>query len=439
MSARLLIIAAVCFAASCNQAKAPSPAKPDDFALKLSVEAAAGAVQRVELPASALIAFQRSDRGDVRIFDANDRPLSLALIDDRSVGVTTTRLSPIPFTSQQQAGSDKPVSVRIERGGDRIAVDAGEAVGDPVENSVLLDARRLTGTAAAMRLDADIPSGRPVSVSIAASADLKNWQPIAEPVLFRADASGPVVGADRIDLSGIAVARQYLKLSWTGAPDIQINGALISTTGGPTSPRVKVTAKLPKSSDPHRIDFALNGGNVPAAIRLTMTGRDGVLPLRLLGRNATDEPWSLLALASLRQGAGDAKFELSGREQSHYRIEADQRSAGFSTPPAVTLEYEPIALIAGFNGNAPYRLAVGNSAAQPAIFPIAELTDKPGPFPPAKLSANTAGQPATVALDAPDSGPTQRSLWLWLSLLTGVAILAFVAYRLMKTNSSNNN
>jgi Protein of unknown function (DUF3999) len=432
-------IIACCFVASCTQADTSSPANPDDFSLRMTVDAAAGKVQRVDLPASALIAFQRKDRGDVRIFDAHDRPLSLAIVDDRATMLTATRLSPIPYAATSQRLTDTPISVTIDSGAGRVAVTSGAPAGVPLDKAILFDARRLSGAVTAIKLDADIPVGQPVPVNIASSSDLKIWQPLGEAILFRAEASGPIVGADRIELADSPVAGRYIRLSWAASSNARFTSAVVTTTGGPVPPRVTVAAKLSTMADPHHIDFAIGSSMTPVAIHVRMTGKDGVLPLRLLGRNIADEPWSLLAVAGLRQDVGYAKLALNDQEKTLFRIEADRRSAGFSQPPSLSFEYDPISLLAAFNGDAPYHLAIGNSAAPPAFFAAADLTEMRAPFPRAKVNVGTADQRAIVIVSAPRSGPAPRTILLWLSLVIGVAALAYVAYRLMKPHNPDTN
>ena len=80
MIRRLSIALLALTIAACDGAEAPDPTRPDQFAARLAVEpATGGTVQRVILPEQALVAIQRADLGDVRIYDGRGKPLSLAL------------------------------------------------------------------------------------------------------------------------------------------------------------------------------------------------------------------------------------------------------------------------------------------------------------------------------------------------------------------------
>lgn len=63
---KLVMALLILSATSCDRAPA-DPSRPDAFALQLPLKPAAdGALQRLTLPAEALVALQRRDLGDVR-------------------------------------------------------------------------------------------------------------------------------------------------------------------------------------------------------------------------------------------------------------------------------------------------------------------------------------------------------------------------------------
>lgn len=438
---RVLILAmALALTASCGRQAGDRALRPQDFAVLLPLEAAAGdPVQRVDLSAEALVGLKRADRGDIRIFDANGRPLATALLDAAEASPDITHLEAIPVAAQTGTSPSSGVSVRVERDGSAVTVDTENGGIGTAAGGVLFDARKLTDPAQAIILDADLPIQRPVTMTVEASDDLKSWHMLAEQVLFRPGADAELLGSGRIELSGTSLTGQYLRVSWGDAPEARITGASVFTTRSPSAPRIAVPTNGLSLVDSHHLRFTLPPGPTPSGMRLTMTGQDGVVPLRLFGRDHADEPWVLLAVASLRQGATDAMLETGDSSMHEFSLEADSRSAGFSQAPRLALLYDPINVLVAFNGAAPYQLTVGDELAGPTFFAVTDLGST-GPYPLARLGDEEVGD-GDVAVDlAPakySAIPALRTLALWSALILGAIVLIIAAYRLFRTNAED--
>lgn len=420
--------------ASCGQADRDKPLGPRDFALLLPVEADAGPLERIALPPAALAAIRRRDKGDIRVFDAQDRPLSLALLPGGPGELAVVRLKAIPFALPQSPSPGSSISVRVDRGAQAIRVKTDDASPAAPDHAVLLDTRQLNQPAVSITLDADVPVQRPVTVSLAVGGDLSHWQDLTRKVLFRPDQGAGLLGSGRIDLGGEVLGGRYLRVAWSGAPASMVTGASLATSPDPMPRRVTVAAKGAVMADPHHVLFTLPAGAGPTALMVAMTGRDGVVPIRLLGRAAADQPWAPLALASVRQGEKAALLELGDGGWREFMVEADTRSAGFSQMPRLDLQFAPVEVLAAMNGAAPYRLAVGQAKAPPAFFGMAELVTRPGPFPQARVMDDGRDVEIDVAIGKARTGLAPRIVALWAVLIGGVLVLAFAAYRLFRAN-----
>lgn len=420
---------------SCEKHNESNTPGPGNFALSLPVEATpVGQVQRLDLPPAALIAIERADKGDIRILDAQGRPLAIALLGNPKSRIGEAHFKAITFTMQTGGGPDPSISIHVDRDGKAVTVNTADHSPAASDQAILLDTRKLTERVAAIALEAVLPVQRPITVIVDSSTDLKSWQPLAEHVLFRPAESSALLGSGQIPLSGVALGGSYLRISWTGAPDLRVAGATLYTTRSLLAQRVVIPAAGLTLADSHHLLLNTPAGVGPSAIRVTMTGRDGIVPLQLLGRSTPDQPWTPLAMASLKQGDKGALLEFGDRAMHEFSLKADSRSAGFSEVPSVKFEYEPVSVLAAFNGAAPYRLAVGNAAAKPTYFSVSEITRNPGPYPQAKVISS--GTPIVIhATD--DSGPphfTPRILTLWSILVLGTMVLAYAAYRLFRRN-----
>ncbi|HEX4848253.1 MAG TPA: DUF3999 family protein, partial [Novosphingobium sp.] len=273
--------------------------------------------------------------------------------------------------------------------------------------------------------------------TLESSGDLKNWEHLAEKVLFSPSAGQQPLGGAQMALAGSDLKQRYLRLSWQANAGVKLSGAFIDTARTAPPAALPLATKGARLDDAHNLRLAVATPAPLAGIELGGTKADGLLPLRLYGRDAGEQPWQALGAATLRGDGRPARFDLDSAAFRQYRIEADQRSAGFSQAPAVFLQLQPVTLIAAFNGEAPYRLAVGNAGAEGKYFAPADLTDAktaPADLPLAKVTA-AAAPVIDLAAGAADTPFTPRKLALWGALLLGTALLAFGAIRMLRANA----
>lgn len=430
---RLSVIFLALLACACGDRAETTDPKPQGFAVSLPVEPAPGPqVQRLDLPPAALLALKRADMGDIRLYDARNRPLSLALLDTQAVREERTRLTAIPFTQETAATAGMPVSIHVGRGQADVTVGAGGERGEALESAVLVDTRQIADRAVGITLDGQLPVRQPVNFSVTASGDLRTWEPLAEQVLFRPGDGPALLGAGRISLPASMLHGRYLRVAWQGARQLVLDGVTLHTLRTPPPVPVTVRATGLTLANAHQAVFAPPSAARLAAIRVTMTGSDGVVPLRLLGRTTAEAPWRPLGVASLRQDPKGVLLEVGDLSLRQFKLEADARSAGFSQAPGLELQFAPVSILAAFNGSAPYRLAVGNPEVQPSFFAASNLAGRGGPFPEAKVTGGD-GHPA-IDIGKPE-GFAPRTAALWAALLAGAAVLGFAAYKLLRANA----
>lgn len=448
MISRLAHIACLSLAAAslaaCSAEPVPEPKKQEDFAIVMAVAPEAGnALGRVVLPAAALAEVKRADLGDVRVFDAKGRTLSLALGYDRSGESSLLKASDLPAIpiAATPNGAAVPIAVNVTAGDATVAVtatDAADATDQRV--SILIDTRALALPVTGIELKAALPKQVPVTFLLEQGADLKTWQPLAEKVLLRPGNDPEVLGQARIALPGVTLRDRYVRVSWDAGPDIAVSGAKVFEAVERAPARVDLETSGAALAGPHELRFAPQLAVPIAAVKLEMTGQDGIVPLELFGRNDRSEPWGLLARGTLKQGDGPLSLELSGSTTREYRLVADQRSSGFSKVPKISLTVDPITIFAAFNEEGPYNLAVGHADAKPAWFDPADL-GKPSDLLRAwrrEAEVASAGDAPVILLApaAPETPFDPRKLALWGALLLGVAVLGFAAWRLLKAGAA---
>ncbi|WP_298212117.1 DUF3999 domain-containing protein [Acidovorax sp.] len=463
----VLATASLCLCAGVAQAAADA-SSPAAYAIRIPVTLAADApLQRVTLPAQVLVRLQSPGYADVRLFNGAGQPVPMALAGVAATSApeesVTLPAYPILGAASKGAAGLEGLSLRIEeRQGQRVVqIDTVATAGATATQAVrgaLLDARNVQLPVARMAVDADLPAGQPVTFRVQASKDLKHWQPLAETVLYRADAAAAPtapgrLGNEQIDLQRADLKGHYLRVTW-GDAAVTLRGATLATTRS-TGPRDRVSASLatPALANPRELVFALPFATPVAALAITPPGSNVLIPVRVLGRSHREQPWSPLASAVVYRMTMGGKeqasgpVELGGASVREIKIEADSKTPGFAAAPALALQFEPTQLVFLASGQGPFTLAAGlpgASAAASAFLPLASLVPGYQPVQENQLPVAladvaradiTGGQPADGALvpaATASGGISTRSAVLWGVLLAGVAALALMAWLLLR-------
>jgi hypothetical protein len=432
---RKSVLAALALLAGCQQAGQDAP----ETKLALTVEPQGSApVQRITLPAAALVAVRRADLADLRVLDRRDKPLALAIAPiETPADSASTAFTPYPIAGTAAAGEPgaPAVSIELARPGQTVSITTDGTPLGPSRAAVLLDTRALKDPAIAIDLGASLPAQVPVTFALDTSADLKTWQPLAEKVLFAPNGGNSPLGKAEVDLGGTALAGQFLRITWDSNRAVTLNRPTIRTARSKPPSLTALATKGAALDDAHDLRFATPFKAPLAAIGLRGSDADGVIPVQLFGRDAEEQPWQFLAAATLRPGK-TARLDLGGSGLGQYRIEADKRSAGFSAAPAIELMLAPVELVVAFNGEQPYRLTLGDAQEQPRFFQpgdIIEPNTRVGTLPLAKVESATAPV-ISLGAGAHDSPFAPRKLALWGALLLATVVLALGATRMLKAN-----
>lgn len=433
---RWTALIALSLLAACSQQSADERG----FAYTAAVEPQGSApVQRIALPIAALVAIKRDDLGDVRLLDARGKSLPLARLDQTGAEAVTRRKVPLyPVAAGSPGAAAAGVSIAVAQPGQTVSIEANGSAAQVGMAAAIIDSRALNEPAVGLDLDLDLPAQAPVSFTLEASADLKVWDLLAEKVLFSPSLGQPPLGGARIALPGSDLEQRYLRLSWKAVAGVKLRGAFVDTAKTAPAPPLPLTTRGAALDNAHHLRLAVPTPAPLAGIELAGTRADGLIPLRLYGRDAPEQAWQSLGAATLRGDGRTARFDLTGAALRQYKVEADRRSAGFSQAPAVTLQVRPLTVLAAFNGEAPYSLVAGNAAAESKYFAPADLAEArvlAGELPLAKVAPSP---PPVIDLGpgAADTPFAPRKLMLWGALLLATAVLAWGAIRMLRANAA---
>lgn len=449
---KAIVCVAALLAASCTPAGSDERVERDGYRVTLSViPSEGGGMQRLSLPAEALINLQRRDLGDIRIFDGSGKALPMAKISGGGIPQTERATASVPTypivgsasalkmteMSLQIDASDRARVVRIDGTVDPATVGTQEVVG------TLLDTRKLKQPAITVELDTQLPVRQPVTFMVEKSKDLKGWQRLAEKVFFRASEDKGVLGTQKISLESVDLTDHYLRITWTSATNllspVKVEAARVTTSKSIPLPRIAVATTTPDLVEPRDVRFAVAFDTPISAVSIK-TDRDSVTPITLFGRNEREEPWRTVSAGVIRNGR--ALLEVEDARYQSFRIEADKRTEGFSQAPQMELLFQPVQLAVQFNANAPFSLSAGQAEAENTYLTLEEIMPqeeglKLSQLPVATIASTVGDAPIVVLEGADDRRMPTRNLILWAALIAGAIVLTATALRLFRANAQD--
>lgn len=430
-------VVALALLGACAKEAPRDPAKPDSYAASFAVTPAEGGPeQRITVPVQALLALRNPTNTDLRLFDATGRSLPLAMVWPAAQETTVQTVPAYPVLGRSVPSAD---GVALTIGADRVArvVPLAGAAGPERPVAALIDTRGVTAPASALLLDLGYPEGQLVNLTVAASADLATWDVLRGYTVFRSGGAD-VVGPARVPLGDVSLKDRYLRVTWGDAQGVAIRQAMVQVRTGKAQLSIPVPARGARLVGTHDLQLALPPGEGPVALRIQLAGGEGLIPVTFASCVGREDPWQPLGAATLR-GENFAVLPLNdarpatGMVGSDVRIEADKRTPGFTAPPKVELLYAPVELVARFSGKPPYRLSAGLANAEGAFLQLEDIVAAGG-VAKLPLAAVEAGSvPVVDIAPAQTGGPfAGRKVALWLTLLAGVATLAFAVLRLLR-------
>lgn len=425
-------------------APAGSHDEPASYAVRVPIIVAAGStVHRLAIPAEVFAASQTPDLSDSRLFDARGRAMPMARVGSEDGPPRRDVLPALPILGAADALTVTGVSLRLDgRGRARVAQVEGTIPGGlatAVELGVLFDARAVEGKARSLTLDADVPVTQPVTFTVEASADLKDWRSIAEEVFYHAampDGSGASVA---LPLGDAVFNDDYLRVTWRAVSrllsPVTVRRAALVARPNAIAADAFIDAISPPLTDAHTIEFTLPFATAIGMIRVVPTGTDVIVPIRILGRDDREQPWPVLGKGiAARAGSGTGGNDgivLGGGSHRTLRIEADQRSTGFTSVPALSFGFASRSIVFLAAGRPPFDPAAGWAKATDMYLPFDSLMTQAAGRP--ISTAATKAADALLRLEAVnDTSALRRQALLWAVLLGATAILATMAWRLWR-------
>lgn len=439
--------------------------KPQEFAWRAALELPASTSgARVALPADALAQLQSADARDVRVFNAAGEPVAFGFAAPPAAPAAaqrTGRYNAFPLFSAapgaqpgrgavqvriEGAGAPGSVWVRLD-GTDGMATASAPGAASTRLNAALFDTRQEKQPLRALELQAELPANVPVRITGATSTDLAQWRPLElRGRLYRFDGADGMSNVTLELSQPLQLEGLYLRLGWEGQDGItvtSVNGLVAAA-----APVARVAAPLPPPTvaGPAALEWQLAFATPVAALALSTTQANSLVPVRILGRNDAAQPWRTLASTVVYRlqgtdGAGESTnpaVPLGGASVRWLRVEATH---GMQLAPGsfrASAEFTPVQLVFVASGAGPFELAAGrpgtDAAALPAAMLAGSLPVKLADLPEARIGAVQQRPPASAGPFAAllPAGQSGRSLLLWAVLGGGVLLLGGVAWALFR-------
>lgn len=440
----------------------------NEFSTRAAVVVPSGtAIARVALPGASFAAMRSPTGGDLRVFNAAGVSLPHAVIDTSRQApemqdVAGERFVALPiYTASTSMGTatDAP-ALRIIEGPNRRVIEVGAAIASADQKrdattvrGLLFDTRNLRSELRAVELEGTLPPSLIVKVELDVSADLKSWRTVAsQSPVFDFGSDGP--SNRRIDLPvGQKLEGQYLRLTWSDAPSLAVTA--LRTIGAMNSNRaepVVLELRGPQTVADGYAEWTITPGLRANAIRLQTNAANALMPVRVLTRSRSGDPWRTVANTVVyRLASGNAaqsinpSVPMSSPLEFLVRVEALRGYDLTGVPITLALEYAPLNVLFIATGESPFTIATGNASAQSTAVPVTTLipnyqsgSEFALPVLTATVSVNQPPKKASAAAEI-FGLVTQKSFLLWGVLGLAVIVLGGLAFSLLRSTKSPEN
>ncbi len=456
-----IVLSVETVAAASVPAAALPPLSLDDFALQQPLaptdEARTfqeGALYRVPLPPDILLGLQRTDLGDLAVFNAGGLPILRGLVrpdaQQRRTVHTITRLYPL-WGAPDEKGESIRLSIDSSTDGRRtgphlvLAPPPGKTLKGYIavlpQSGLLLERLSIIWD----KGDSDT-----VRLSLSSGDDLISWAPLGDGTLVRLDS-----GTDTLENNTLFPESRrsgaYLRLLFApGSAPIAIRQieAIESTLGDETLTFDNALTPRTVADTPFAIEYRLND-TAPGGLPITELIPENIAPgsytrIRVLTRRDDTDTWhdqglfTLFSVLRQQETLHSGSFSLNALITRDIRLERADRQP-FTNPPTLRVRYRPVDLYFLAQGKPPYRLAWGSSRLATGPSPdIQNLIHLNGAstslaWPDPAFSPTAHPSASALATPAPPSPVLWKTLILWGALGGGVLLLAIMAWRIART------
>lgn len=398
-----------------------------------------GGQHRLELPLQVYLYASQADLTDLRLFNAAGDKLPYAFFTQSPA--TLAKPAPLPlnwFALTDTLDPSVTMTVALEPDGTLTAIRNNAPVA--LARYYLIDASGIGTAIDAMQIEAEADDNALRHLSVEGSDDLRNWRAIMNGSPWLSVHSGTLqLNRKRIEFSPVRC--KYYRLSWDDHP-ATVSRILVEAVTGNAPPHylhhtLNISQNPAGSAD---YQFELPPAITPERLRLILPLVDTVASAIISARHTEKDSWATLAAATFyRIKRDNSELEsqavsLPGIQAHYWRVHLEGNSRELPATLQLDIGWRPLQLVFLASGSGPYTLAFGNRKVKPVAFPLSVLL--PGFMAGDELKLPEASTGALITSSAPADLEQYEIEWrqwaLWGILITGVALLGWMAWRIRK-------
>ena len=404
---------------------------PADFQYRQSLITPSGNAQyQLSLPIDVYQHGQRSDLGDIRVFNAAGELVPYTLRTPSAIEATQETVS-LPFFPQTEQQNTAGSRTQIQRNpdGSLLAITQQALQKDIV--TYLVDASKIKTPLSSISFSWQNPeySG---TVIIEASDDLQQWRELQRGNVLSLQYQNQQLAQQMLLLPNTSA--KYLRLSWPdGAPQLQSIEAGLHK-GKIQTPHEWQTAQISKSKQDALFFNTLTATPVDQ-MRITLPEINTVVRAQLYSRPRSDAAWQsrwqgvLYRLMRNNIEISNTPAMFIPNSHTEWKLQLDTQGGGIGQGQVkIEMGWTPSTLIFVARGQPPFTLAYGNKIIQSAAQSEADLLITPNQ----QIARASVASAVLNPNPSAQSDPAQQKKWLlWGALLAAVGVLAVMARSLM--------
>lgn len=389
----------------------------------------------------------RRDLGDVGVLNARGEAVPFAFApepDPVREAPTSAPLPQFPVTSRPLGATTiagrVEVNVRTRPDGTLVSVQertpGKQAAPRPI--AYVLDASQLKSSVGALLFDWEAaPGAEIVKLTVEASDDLRDWRTLATRApLVRLEQAGQSLSQTRIELRGSSA--KYYRITWDSAPFVL--KSVLAESVPAVKPRERLVAKHRAVETKDGESVYDLGARLPVEmVRVVFLEPNSVAAYEIAVRDTPKDPWRTIASTTFHRVVRDgvelnsAPLPVGRRSERYWKLKPRAKAEG--APPELEVHWRPAEIVFIAKGEAPFTLAFADPQAKSTALPISSLIPNyergaevklPQAFP-----GNVTGAPPVTGLQSFMGDVSPKRVGLWAILLLGVAVLGFMAWRLL--------
>ena len=413
-----------------------TPPKPELFAGQVKMLGSEGDLMQLELPPYVYEHVERTDLGDIRVFDSSGTMVPFAIRKPMEVATSIPPVN-VPFfkwTPENSQALPGRTDIQIDAAGAVLKVVSQNDQAANKSNTFLLDLSEMPYAPERLRLNLqDKGKDFNSSAQIQYSNDLASWRTydLKQTVAHFSGANKK----SQYTLSVPSDGARYLLLT-LGENSPPLLGVQSEFASKVMPGEIKTTS-FPgiKSQDGLTVDYNTHGYYPIVAINFMLPQADS-MPIELKNRISENAPWALKSKGTIYRFKQDLEgkvrknkpFEITSRAP-YWQIKA-LGDLPFATVPEMEITWEPYQVIWLARGTGPWVLAYGNSDYGPVYDNyLSEAEDQKTL--PASISGEESYTPRIVLADEPT--PAYQQWILWGVLILAVIILSVLAYYMARS------